>query len=237
MVKILNTEVILIKKFLIVIFIFVMALMMYIMFFLSEEELPPPKVYISGTSIVYDGDLSPEGIEMAKTLYSKKIENLILNSLGGEINLGMDLGEWVYEKKLNVIVKYAVFSSAANYVFPAGRKKFLYKDSFIGWHGGAAQTPETLYEKAFTKFFLNSYMTKAKNRERDFFKKINVNPKITILGQQDIYKQYNKDYRGWTYSLEALDELGVKDIILLDGTWDPITEFKKSQIFIIESIK
>lgn len=206
----------------------------YKIFLSSKEEDLAPKVYIYGPSIVYDGDLSEDGIEQVKSLYSKNIENLILNSSGGEINLGMDLGEWVYDNKLNVIVRYNAFSSAANYVFPAGQKKFLYKNSAIGWHGGATQKPNTLSEKFFTKFILKDYIIKAQKREELFFKKINVDPKITTLGQLGIYDKYNDDYIGWTYSLERLNKLGVDNIVLIDEEWEPITEFKDSKLFLID---
>lgn len=148
----------------------------------------------------------------------------------------MDLGEWVFNKKLNVIVKYAAFSSAANYVFPAGQKKFLYKDSFIGWHGGAFQTPKTLYDKLFTKLILKDYVIRAQKREIEFFKKINVNYKITTLGQKENFKKYDNGYHGWTYSLKALNELGINNIVLIDKEWTPITEFKDENFFIIDNI-
>lgn len=224
------------KKIIGIVISFFIVFGIYQYFFSSEAEFPEPQVYILKDSIVYNGDLTVEGIEKAKKLYSKNINNLILNSLGGEINLGMDLGEWVFDNKLNVIVEYAAFSSAANYIFPAGQKKFLYKNSFIGWHGGASQTPQTLYDKFFAKFILKDYMIKAQKRELEFFKKINVNYKITTLGQQEIFKKYDDSYRGWTYSLKALKELGVNNIILIDKKWTPITEFKDAKFFIIENI-
>lgn len=200
----------------------------------NGQEFPLPKVYISNTSIVYDGDLTAEGIEQVKALYSKDIKNIVLNSLGGEINLGMDLGEWIYDHELDVVVKYAAFSSAANYVFPAGRNKFLYKDSFIGWHGGATQKPTSFFEKIFMYFILRNYMDKAREREDKFFEKIGVDQKITTFGQEGPYEYYGDSYKGWTYSLDMLKKLGVHNIILIDGAWTPITEFEDSKLFIIE---
>lgn len=224
------------KKIIVILISFFILFGIYQYFFSSKITYPEPQVYILKDSIVYDGDLTVEGIEKVKSLYSKNIQNLILNSLGGEINLGMDLGEWVFDKKLNVIVEYAAFSSAANYVFPAGQKKFLYKNSFIGWHGGASQTSQTLYDKLFTKFILKDYIIKAQKRELEFFKKINVNYKITTLGQQEIFKKYDDSYHGWTYSLKALNELGITNIILIDKKWSPIIEFKDKKFFIIDNI-
>lgn len=224
------------KKIIIVFISFFIVLGIYQYFFSLETDSPEPQVYVLKDSIVYDGSLTAEGVKKAKNLYSKNINNLILNSRGGEVNLGMDLGEWVFDKKLNVIVKYIAASSAANYIFTAGQKKFLYKNSFIAWHGGAFQAQQTLYEKFFTKFILKDYMTKTRKRELEFFKKINVDYRITILGQQENFKKYDDSYSAWTYSLNALSKLGVDNIILIDGEWTPITEFKGKKLFIIENI-
>lgn len=226
-----------IKKIFILIFLILFGFIVYNIVFSSKDKYPLAKVYRLESSIVYDGDLSIEGIEQVKKLYSEDINNIILNSLGGEINLGMDLGEWIYDHKLDVTIKYTAFSSAANYIFPAGQRKFLYKNSFIGWHGGATQEPTTFYEKLFVKFILSDYIKKSKLREENYFKKINVNPRITTLGQQEVYKKYGKEYKGWTYSLDALSELGVNNIILIDEEWSPITEFKSAKLFIIDNSK
>ncbi|MGX9608655.1 hypothetical protein [Acinetobacter sp. T63] len=49
----------------------------------------------------------------------------------------MDLGDLVYVHQLNVEVGQYCFSSCANYVFPAGKVKYLNWCSQLGWHGGA----------------------------------------------------------------------------------------------------
>ncbi len=115
------------------------------------------------------------------------------------------------------------------------KKEFLYKNSFIGWHGGATQEPTTFYEKLFVKFILNDYIKRSKIREENYFKKINVNPKITTLGQQEVYKKYEIEYKGWTYSLDTLNKLGINDVVLIDGEWSPITEFEDAKLFVIET--
>lgn len=192
-------------------------------------------IHVKGTSIVYDGPMASEGVEKVKRLYTKKIDRLIINSPGGEINIGMDLGEWVYDKGLDVEVKHIAFSSAANYVFTAGKNKYIHKDSMIGWHGGVTQENNNI----FMNIFMKKYIKKGKEREATFFKKIGVDQKSTVYGQRDEFNEYSEEhnYVGWTYSLESMEKLGIKNIKLIDGEWNPASEYNGKKIFTITDIK
>jgi ATP-dependent protease ClpP protease subunit len=188
------------------------------------------KVYVEGNSIVYDGHITKQANDSVIKLYTKKIDRLILNSPGGEINLGMDLGEWVFQNNLDVEVKDRAFSSAANYVFVAGKNKYLYKSSMLGWHGGATSDAPWYF-----KLYARKYIKKAKAREKLFFSKIGVNHQIITYGQRpEFYKYIDENTVGWTYNLNALTKFNVNNIVLLDGVWNPSDyKFSKKKLFII----
>ena len=192
-------------------------------------------VHIDGTSIIYNGPMAAEGVEQVKKLYTENIDRLVLNSPGGEINIGMDLGEWVYDKGLDVEIKNIAFSSAANYVFTAGKTKYLHKDSMVGWHGGVTQDNDNF----FMKLFMKKYLEEGKKREKEFFEKIKVDQKSTVYGQRPEFDQYSEkqNYVGWTYSLEAMEQLGIKNIKLLDGEWKPAEEYNEKKIFTVTHIE
>lgn len=191
-------------------------------------------VYIKNNLIYYDGDLTNTANEKVKDLYNKKITGIAINSNGGEINLGMDLGEWIYDHRLDVHIKNHAFSSAANYIFPAGKNIFLYKNSMVGWHGGVNQVPITLYEKFMTNFILRNYLNKAKIREKEFFKKIKINQEITTYGQRKKFEKYENDYIGWTYTLDMMKYFGIKNIVLVDKIWNPPMNINENKIFLIK---
>lgn len=198
----------------------------------NEED--KVEVYINGTSIVYNGPMANEGLEKVKQLYTKDINRLVLNSPGGEINIGMSLGEWVYDKGLDVEIKNIAFSSAANYVFTAGKNKYLHTNSMVGWHGGATQENNSF----FMNLFMRKYLKESKNRETEYFKKIGVEQKSTVYGQRPEFDNYSEknNYVGWTYSLAAMKQLGIKNIILIDGEWLPAKDYNGKKIFTINEI-
>ncbi|PHV10556.1 ATP-dependent Clp protease proteolytic subunit [Chitinimonas sp. BJB300] len=85
--------------------------------------------------------ITPRGIVQLKQAYEnrpKKATWLYIDSSGGDIADGMTLAEWVLEKKLNVkVIGKGCFSSCANYVFPAGRRREIAKGAVVAWHGSA----------------------------------------------------------------------------------------------------
>ena len=190
------------------------------------------KVNIVGNAIVYDGPMADEGVDQVKQLYTQNINRLVLNSPGGDINIGMDLGEWVFDHQLDVEIKSHAFSSAANYVFTAGKTKYLHKDSMVGWHGGVTQDDDSL----FFKLFMGRYLEEGKIREKAFFEKIGVDQRSTVYGQRPEFAQYD-DYVGWTYSLAAMEQLGIRNIELLDGEWSPPATFEGKKIFTVTEIE
>ena len=210
---------------------------LFLLYFYSQNNNKNEEftnVYVENNLIYYDGSLSEEANDKVKNLYNENITGLAINSRGGEINLGMDLGDWIYKHDLDIYVKNYAFSSAANYVVPAGKNIFLYKNSMIGWHGGVNQVPTTLFEKFMTNFILKNYIKEAKIKENKFFKKIKVNQDITTYGKKKEFNKYNeKDYIGWTYSLNMMKSFGMKNIILIDKVWNPPMEFNGNKIFLI----
>ncbi|MGL6115563.1 MAG: hypothetical protein ACRC1R_11150 [Cetobacterium sp.] len=222
------------KKLIFILFLIILSF--YYLFLKNHSEKNSvPNIYLKNNLIFYDDSLSKEANEQVINLYNKnKVKGLVLNSRGGEINLGIDLGEWVYDNKIDIYVKNYAFSSMANYVVPAGKNIFLYKNSMIGWHGGATQIPSNIWESFIEKILLKKYMEKTRIREEKFFNKIGVKQEITTYGQKEQFKKYENDYIGWTYSLNMLKHFGINNVILLDQEWDPPMEFEKKKIFLIE---
>lgn len=192
-------------------------------------------VHVEGSSIIYNGPMAQEGVAQVKSLYTKEINRLVLNSPGREINIGMDLGEWVYDNKLDVEIKGVAFSSAANYVFTAGNTKYLHKDSMLGWHGGVTQNNDNF----FMNLFMKKYIAEGKKREKAFFEKIGVDQRSTVYGQRHEFDAYSEkeNYVGWTYSLEAMEQLEIKNIKLLDNEWSPKEEYNGKKIFTVSKIE
>jgi hypothetical protein len=108
-----------------------------------SESIPDPSaedvaITIEGTTVTYVGTISEKNAErFLSRVKGKTLTTLVINSGGGEINAGMEIGSWVFDNQIDVVVDGVCMSSCANYVFPAGRFKTITEGSIVGWHGNA----------------------------------------------------------------------------------------------------
>ena len=148
---------------------------------------------------------------------------LRIDSPGGDVLLALTLGEWILERGLDVEIEHECASACANYVFTAGRRKWLQTHSRVYWHGGAFQVSlevDALQRGAGVHRELLAW----RERELAFFARAGVDPRITIYGQRPPWEtQYTRDaYLGYDYSLKDLTQFGLRDVALLGGdTWAP----------------
>jgi len=189
------------------------------------------KVSISGSKIIYEGYLNERANEEIFQIHSKNkssIKSIQISSRGGDVNLGMDLGEFIFDNNLDVHVQKYCLSSCANYVFTSGKLKILGKNSVIGFHGGAnsqsfdnsmlEKLPEEERMRAFRA--LKLYLKSIRDRESHYYNKIGVDNRIVYLGQNAEYTKYEKNgYSGWYYSVGALNKLGVNNISVTNPPW------------------
>ena len=144
---------------------------------------------------------------------NRPVERLVITSNGGEVEAGIALGEWVFEHQLDVEIEKYCLSSCANYVFPAGRNKFIRAGAVVAWHGNYHHLAAT----GLWTDDINSRMERtgegletAKRRiyeqverlvklERDFFRRIGVNHYLCWVGKMPPYNA--PDY----YFLSTMD--------------------------------
>lgn len=190
-------------------------------------------------TISYDGYISYSGLLRVNQLLSENpnIKLIKIDSLGGVTSLGLCFGELIYKNKLDVEVKDRVYSSAANYVFVAGRNKYISKNALIGFHGGEASTQFYDLEKNKNIMSANSITEPENNSikewESEFYKKLGINIRLITAGQETDFAKLNQV--GWTYTLDAFEYLGVNGIKLNDGVWDINTKYNENKnLFIID---
>lgn len=149
----------------------------------------------------YVGGLTSEANAKAFELYEKSVHKpttLNITSTGGDIQVGMELGEWLVEKKMHVKVEDYCMSSCANYIFPAGVNKYIGNKALVAYHGGAhSESFISNNESTLTSFLedkresvkkamdeaLRIHREKTGKREAEFYKKIGVSKSINTLGQ------------------------------------------------------
>lgn len=186
-----------------------------------------------GSTIVYSGALSDQANHQVQALIDTDTRTLRIASRGGEIHLGMDLGQLVFLHGLDVEVGEHCLSSCANYVFPAGRRKILHRHSQLGWHGGAFQ-PMRIDDARMRQAY-EDYIGPAQARETAYFRQIGVSQRSTTLGQGEAYARY-ADCVGWRYTIDAMAQLGMRHVVLADGQWRPDDRFDGKCIFTINDV-
>ncbi|HEV7376596.1 MAG TPA: hypothetical protein VGN95_17920 [Pyrinomonadaceae bacterium] len=194
-----------------------------------KEPDDEPAISIDNENVRYAGQLTPDGLSRLKALTDhKKITSLTIKSGGGEISTGTDFGNWVFDNQLDVIVDQGCFSSCANYVFPAGRKKTILPGAVVAWHGSALQQSfqteegarkelERSYKREKKKVSkeqeekdvksLLANFTLYKEKQAAFYQKIGVDEYVTRIGQEEY------GAKGFYFlSVEDMERFGIKNV-------------------------
>ena len=77
-------------------------------------------------------------VEKFKRLYQPG-DRLLVNSNGGSLYAGIEMGNFIHQKRMTVEVVDLCISSCANYIFLAGETKVLNKNALVVFHGGPKQ--------------------------------------------------------------------------------------------------
>lgn len=161
-------------------------------------------------TVVYFGELTSDGLDHLKSTDRGTAKALLIRSGGGDVSVGMDFGDWVFERGLDVIVDEVCLSSCANYVFTAGRRKFILPGALVAWHGNTRQNSAVTTIDALPRAQqgqARKSLFEWRTREAAFYQKIGVSEcldriGIDALGVHGLY----------TMSREDLGKFGVKDV-------------------------
>ncbi|MCS0631842.1 hypothetical protein NX786_21155 [Telluria mixta] len=173
----------------------------------------------------------------------KPVTLLSIFSPGGILGAGIKLGRWVRQKNADVRVTFYCASACANYVFTAGRKKIIARDSLVMWHGGTqawefteiidelrrqaaqAMPPDADPYAKFAVANLRRYWSVAEQRELEtaYFKEIAFDGALVLLGSQPVH--YDTEW--WTATVGVMEKYGIKDVEAPDG-YGTVDYVKKS---------
>jgi hypothetical protein len=162
-------------------------------------------VSLEGDRVRYVGELTGDGFAALRSIANgKPVHTLTITSAGGEINAGMDFGEWTFERRLDVEVEEICLSSCANYIFPAARNKLIRPGSVVAWHGSARQRglmtgleqeidsrvralaqPQRERERQRMLRATAAYLERSQRRQDAFFERIRVEEFVTRVGAEE----------------------------------------------------
>ncbi|MBH9575368.1 hypothetical protein [Inhella proteolytica] len=156
------------------------------------------------------------------------VRSIEITSPGGELLPAIVLARWIREAGINVKVSGICASACANYIFPAGRQKFIAADALLVWHGGAFQRNfvefvdefeavseridvgvglegDSDYLKRSQEKYINIKVQQA--QERKFYELIGVDKSLPIVGKLDAMGKV------WTLSIDAMSRLGIRGVV------------------------
>ena len=202
---------------------------------LRAAETTTVELSFSGRALIYKGELSAAANQRLFELYEQlpvKPQTLVISSAGGRVELGLELGEWVFRQQLKVHVPSFCNSACANYVFTAARERELGENALLSFHGGMrdadtqlqaslARLTPVVREKLLPE--KQRFLTEMLARESAFFQTIGVDQAITSYGYQNRYAQIIRSYPVWNYSLAMLADFGVDNVqVTDDAAWFPL---------------
>ncbi|WP_068717108.1 hypothetical protein [Vibrio tritonius] len=191
----------------------------------SNEPWSRDFVGMENGQLLYLGNISQKhnkALFEAFNNVSDKPNRLVVSSLGGDVEAGLELGNWIQKNKMDVEVLRLCASSCADYVLTTGNHKYLHKDSILLWHGSAWQQHWEVDDDLQESF--NQSISALRKKESAFFARIKVDNLITVYGQLERQK-HPKDFtdnqlQGYDYSLADMQRFGLTNIVLLDKEWD-----------------
>ena len=193
------------------------------------------QIYSSDNKLFYLGEITHAKNSLLAELYRshQNINLLEINSPGGDVIAGLELGNWVLDNNLDVRIGAICASSCANYVFPAGNKKILQEHSLLLWHGSSYQSDvDELVNSG------DSFTNKWRRTEEAFFKKVRIDHLITTcglsqapIGARILHNLNIINLKGFDYSITDLKKFGIDGLVLPEGNWLGTTKFSLKGVF------
>ena len=163
-------------------------------------------IRLAAGAAYYSGPISAElNQQFFAAVKGNAVKRLVITSSGGEVEAGIALGLWVFDRRLNVEVTDYCLSSCANYVFPAGHRKSIAPGAIVAWHGNYHHLQQTglwrddiavrmerhREDAATAEVHVRELVDRLVNLERDFFAHIGVNEFICWIGKLPPYNAPN----------------------------------------------
>ncbi|WP_254867820.1 hypothetical protein [Vibrio campbellii] len=182
-------------------------------------------IYMEGRTLYFNGEISTEKVREAIELANVQPDGvvaLMIDSDSGEYRPAMELGRWLYNNQVHLIVNGTCASACANYVLTAAPSTLVMKGSEVLWFGGAMK--DEWDTDGFDQQELEQWqqsLTLWRQHEDAFFALVAVNPKITMFGHLNKREKLQKagcdtSKAAWMYHIDDMQKLGLNNIVYAD---------------------
>lgn len=182
-------------------------------------------------TLKFEGHIDRGTYEKYLGAIDDQVKILIINSPGGDSYDGVRIGLDLAKRHIDVIVDGVAASSAANYLFAAGRRKKICR-GFVGFHGNAGAgsdkkaLEETIRSAAARTGMDQDQIEKAikeamavedetKKMEKEFFTKLGISQKLFDVTQMDakgLLQELNLNFEFLLPSLKTMEKFGLRNV-------------------------
>lgn len=197
--------------------------------------------YVKGETAYFKGKITVTSKNrLFQMIAGKKITKLVLDCVGGDVNSAIEIGYWIFNNQINIQVDGNCLSSCANYLFPAGKNKYISPTGLLGWHGNIQHLQIT--GKYNHKYDINPNESCKMNRqktdkaadiaktinnlikrEQKFYKLIGVDEYVCYVGKMSPYNAYNF----FTLSPQDMQYFGIDSVTVADNYFKKIIAYQK----------
>jgi hypothetical protein len=149
---------------------------------------------------------------------AQSVTRLVIHSEGGIVLSALQMAEAVFRHGIDVEVPDTCRSSCANYVFPAGRRKFLGRPDAVAWHGNMTHVlylDQSGQGRWSAQLMEGAYYLAA--LEADFYRRIGVDGFVTWFGKIPPYDVLDYYWLG----IEDMERFGIRGVTMSSAAAGP----------------
>jgi len=190
---------------------------------------------VSEDTIKFSGHIKSGELERFLFVSTDQDRNLIVDSKGGDVEIGLLIGIQIKKKNLKIIVDGFCASSCANYIFTAGSTKEI-RSGMVGFHGNLTASLLLDWKLVSEELRKNQNMTAAQidefykrmlrssELEQEFLKEVGVDQELFSRTQTaDKGKGDGVDYDFLVPAPETFLKYGILNV---KGIQDPTYQFE-----------
>lgn len=179
----------------------------------------PPSIAVRNGTLYFDGKIIEGSAEkLHRQLEMRRVEKVSFNSIGGDAKEAMEMGREIHKRKMDVEVRNVCASACANYIFPAGKNKFITQNAYLLWHGSLhSPTDEIALEsndqgQTHEMLVTSPLFTALKQQEAEFYQQIGVNGDFAWCPQRqsDYHEKFPEKWFSWSQA--NLAKFGVNNV-------------------------
>lgn len=134
--------------------------------------------WAASDTLSVSGPITKSAVTEIKRSATPNIKNIEITSSGGNIVASIELAEWIQSRSFSVTARSYCLSACASIILPAGAKRFIRPNTFIGFHGSLFGRFK-YYKDFYSKDELASARAVAE-RLSSIYLKSGIDPKVMI---------------------------------------------------------